>query len=94
MRRLLIDDQRNIESERVARTYEDGLAALQEGEWDILYLDHDLGCFDARGKEYTGYDVLCWLEQNLAFLPKSIVLVTSNPSGRLRMEQVIRKLYG
>ncbi len=91
---LLIDDVRDLKADRVARTYADGIAALQEEEWDVLLLDHDLGCFDEDGREYTGYDVLCWLEENTYFLPTSeIRIVSANPVGRQRMQQVIDKLY-
>jgi hypothetical protein len=91
MRTLLIDDKRNIEATRVARTFEDGIKALsEEGPWDVLYLDHDLGQED--GKDGTG--IINWIEANTQFLPKKIELVTSNPVGRLRMQVVIHKLYG
>lgn len=56
----------------------------------MLCLDHDLG----NATEKTGYDVICFLEENTHFLPKEIFLVTSNPVGRQRMQQVIDKLYG
>ncbi len=45
---LLIDDQRNLPADRVGRTYREGVQALREQRWDLLYLDHDLG--DFRGK--------------------------------------------
>lgn len=92
---LLIDDMRNLKADRVARTFDEGITALQEEVWDVLLLDHDLGCFDSDGKEYTGYDIMCWLEENPEFLPVcDIRIVSSNPVGRQRMQQVIDKLYG
>ncbi|MCK5020932.1 MAG: hypothetical protein KAS32_28215 [Candidatus Peribacteraceae bacterium] len=91
---LTIDDMRTISGTHQVRTYEDGIEALRKEEWDILYLDHDLGCFDDNGREYTGYDILCWLESNQQYLPKRIELLTSNPVGRKRMNVVILKLYG
>ncbi len=57
------------------------------------YLDID-GNFSYEIKEYTGYDVLCWLEQHPEHLPKKITLVTSNPVGRMRMQSLIERLYG
>jgi hypothetical protein len=84
MRTLLIDDFRTIEADR------EGLQALQEGGWDLLLLDHDLGDPDPR---HTGYDLLSWLERNPQFLPKRIELVTANPVGREKMKMVIEKLY-
>jgi len=90
---LLIDDVRTMPVDKIVRTYDEGIQALQENKWDIVWLDHDLGCFK-DGKEYTGYTILCWLEENPRFLPRSIRLITSNPVGRARMQMVIDKLYG
>lgn len=39
---LLIDDQRNLPADRVARTFKEGIDALAEQHWNLLYLDHDL----------------------------------------------------
>lgn len=91
---LLIDDMRNLKADKVARTYQEGIEALEREEWDILLLDHDLGCFDNNGREWTGYDILCWLEDHPEYLPScNIRIVSSNPAGRIRMEAVINKLY-
>ena len=92
MRTLLIDDLRDIKADVIARTFDEGINALtNDGPFDILYLDHDLG--DPTPSK-TGYDVMCFLEANLELLPKKIVLVTSNPVGRQKMQVVIDKLYG
>lgn len=69
----------------VAKNYAEGIKALQEQIWEILFLDHDLG------EEKTGYDVVCWLEKNPINGPAIICLTTSNPVGRDRMIQVIQK---
>lgn len=91
MKTLLIDDLRNIEATRVARTYDEGILALQEDNWDLLYLDHDYGDIDPNK---TGYGVMCWLEVNQKHLPKRIFIVSSNPVGRKSMQVVIDRLYG
>ena len=92
MRTLLIDDLRNIEADRVARTFDDGIVALRdEGPFDILYLDHDFGDDDPKK---TGYGIMCFLEEHPEFLPKKIVCVSSNPPGKAKIEMVIRNLYG
>jgi len=94
---LLIDDQRNLNgfgcdcSAIVARTFDDGLAALQEGEaYTLLLLDHDLGDTDPKK---TGWDLLCWLERNPDHLPKDIKLVTNNGAVYLKMKALVDKLY-
>lgn len=102
MRVLLIDDTReetapNImrKIDLIARTYWTGIDSLVKmGPWDLLLLDHDLSSFDSvNGKEYTGYDIMCFLEANPEYLPKEIKIVSSNPVGRKRMQLVIDKLY-
>lgn len=85
---LLIDDMRNLPADLTCRTYTEGIAALRErGPWSLLLLDHDLG------EDRSGYDVICWLEENPEFLPGEIRCVSSNPPGRARIEQVARRLY-
>ena len=90
MKALLIDDIRDIKADRVARTFDDGIVALKEQKWDILYLDHDLGDSDPAK---TGYDILNWLEANPEYLPVEIFLVTQNPVGREKMLKLIDRLY-
>ena len=93
MATLLIDDQRDLPVDRIARTFSEGIAALIEQHWDVLYLDHDLGDFSgAGGRELTGYDVACWLEQNPQHLPDRIEIVTNNPAGRSNIEFVLRRI--
>ncbi len=90
---LLIDDKReSIIATHIARTYIEGILALQSEHFGLLLLDHDLADF-YNGKEYTGYDILCWLEQNQQYLPEEIVLVTDNASVRQKMQLVIDKMY-
>lgn len=102
MKTLLIDDLRavdfvnqtwNVNVTDVARTFADGINALKEGNIDTLLLDHDLASFDEEGNELTGYKIMVFLEENPEFLPKRILLVTSNPVGRANMQRVIDKLF-
>ena len=94
MRTLLIDDIRNISADIVARDYFEGIKALEDNPpFEILYLDHDLASFDDAGKEKTGYDIMCWLEEHPEKLPKKIEIVSSNPVGRQNIQRVIDKLY-
>lgn len=91
MATLLIDDQRNLPADRVARTYKERIEALRERHWDPVYLD-DLGDFSGvGGRELTGYDIACWLEQNPQFLPDRIEIVTSNPAGRWKIEMALQR---
>lgn len=99
MRVLLIDDCRGvdfIESQYgirptdVARTYADAITQLQNGPWDLVYLDHDLAEPDPN---HTGYGIMNFLEANASLLPKDIHFVTSNPVGRQQMLVVYKRLY-
>lgn len=94
MKTLLIDDERSIvyvnnmwkvQITDVARTFAEGINTLKQGNVDTLLLDHDLACFDDDGKELTGYSIMLFLEEHPEYLPKNIVLVTSNPVGRSKM---------
>lgn len=48
---LLIDDERNLGTEAIARTPEAGKKLLAVGGWECLCLDHDLGTIE------SGYEV-------------------------------------
>lgn len=57
-----------------------------------ISLDHDLGD-DERG---TGYDVLKWLEEQVALYgrkPPKINIHTANPSARSRMLRAKNQIY-
>lgn len=63
------------------------------GNINILSLDNDLG----EGVS-EGYKVLDWLEEQVLtdskfVLPDKIVIHSSNPAARRRMEMVIKKIY-
>jgi CheY-like chemotaxis protein len=91
---LLIDDKPDSKAfavtvDRVARSYQEGISALQERRWDLLLLDHDLGEFDEQGKEYTGHSIATWLEENPRYLPLEVVAVSRNPIGGDRIRAAI-----
>jgi len=91
---LLIDDKRNLPADRVARTFQEGIDALTEQHWNLLYLDHDLGDFSGTGgREMTGYDIACWLEQNPQHLPDRIEVVSNNPAGRRNIELALQRCF-
>lgn len=87
-RHLLIDDVRDFGPMRTARNYHEGIVALQEEVWDVLWLDYDMGigCYD-------GMDVLTWLEENLQHLPKQIQMVSLSPDCREKMRAKAAELY-
>lgn len=86
LRHLLIDDERNLRADDIARTYQEGIDFLSKNHYSLLLLDHDLG------EEKSGYDIMCWLEENQEHLPDKIVCVSSNPPGKKRIDMIIDKL--
>lgn len=65
------------------------IAALSQGSWDILMLDHDLG--EGMG---TGMDVANWLVQNPEKAPFGLIILHSmNPVGRRNMFNLLRTKF-
>ena len=60
-------------------------------DWDILYLDHDLGDFE-NGVERTGLDVMKWILNNLDHAPRKVVCVSANPIGKKNIEGYVKDL--
>lgn len=104
-RRLLIDDTRDESSENIkmrldviARNQWEGMRQLLDnGPWDLLLLDHDLHSYDKDGKEWTGYHIASYLEEqayngNWSVIPKKIICVSSNPEGARRINVALSKI--
>ena len=100
--RVWLDDLREAPPGWVrVRTPEEAIALLETGEVTEMSLDHDLGLVDGD-RERTGYDVLLWLEREVAegrwvFPLPEIGVHSANPVGRARMERAvasIRRLLG
>src|ERR1017187_4711059 len=93
--KLYLDDERTAPEGWVqVRWPDEAIELLHTGAVTHLSLDHDLGD-DERG---TGYDVLLWIEEQVAlygFVPAAIMEVHSaNPAGRKRMEAAIEAITG
>ena len=68
-------DALGVHNVQVVRNYQTAIEQLSIKKWPMLLLDHDLG------EEKTGYDLVCWLEQNPDRIPRYVYLITSNPVG-------------
>ena len=83
--KVFLDDERIAPDGWVqARWPDDVINLLKSGNVTHLSLDHDLGD-DQHG---TGYDVLLWIEQEVAlhrFVPPEVTIHTANPAARQRM---------
>lgn len=96
---LFVDDERPLPNTPtidwdLARTYDDAIAKLDTTRYDIVSLDHDLGCFNADGREMTGYDVALYLadrRHNGHPVPDIVKCHSANPAGRQRIEGVIAR---
>jgi CheY-like chemotaxis protein len=103
MKVLLIDDQRtpvliksqyDIQVTSVATDYNEGIRALKEdGPFDLLLLDHDLGSYNEDGREMTGTDIMQFLLENPIYLPIDIYVVSANPVGAQRMREMAKRAY-
>jgi Cyclic-phosphate processing Receiver domain len=77
------------------RTPEEAIELLRGGGVEELSLDHDFG-LDVGRRERTGYDVLLWLEREVAAgraRPPAVMNVDSGNVGAVtRMEQAIESI--
>jgi hypothetical protein len=83
---LLIDDERPAMTDCIVRCYDLAMELLKLKVWRTVYIDHDLG------GQKTGYDLLCWLEENKEYLPDRIICVSANPVGKEKMDKLIERL--
>lgn len=96
--KLWVDDMRPLPKEcqdegcwQASRTPYEAMVKLELLEFEVLDIDHDMGCYIGN-KEITGYDVLLWLaerKQKGLFVPPVIKIHTSNPAGWKNMKSVI-----
>jgi hypothetical protein len=95
--KVYLDDERTTPDSWV-RTYtpEETIALLVTGDVTHLSLDHDLALGDGpTGRERTGYDVLLWIEEQVAlhgFNPPEMVVHSANSSARDKMNRAIEAI--
>jgi CheY-like chemotaxis protein len=66
----------------IVETAAEAIQALSEGEWDYLFLDHDLGGQQmVESGPGTGYEVAEWLAEHPEHQPPNIIIHSFNPSG-------------
>lgn len=81
----------------VARSFHAAVHLLEMYKFQIVSLDHDLGCFYGN-KEMTGYDVLMWmvdkkLNSNELDHIEKVKVHSANPVGREKMEDTIKTYW-
>ena len=78
------------------KTCDEAIELLKTGKVVRASLDHDLSINATLGfpdKEKTGYDVVCWMEENNVWPIHGVEVHSVNPVGRQRMKMVIEKYY-
>ena len=68
------------------------IALLKSREWDMLFLDHDLGGkvhVDSFSNEKTGYTVAKWLSKHPDWIPKHVFIHSLNSIGALNIQNRI-----
>jgi len=75
-------------------TAKDAIKEVKKGNWDWIFLDHDLGGMQmVESGEETGWEVADFISRNPELAPKiKIVLHSLNPAGRKNMKNVLRRL--
>ena len=79
-----------------AKTYDEAIYWLATDCVLEASLDHDLSIQHTLGykdREKTGYDIVCWMEENNVWPKDGVTVHSMNPSGKFRMEQVIFRYY-
>jgi Cyclic-phosphate processing Receiver domain len=79
------------------KTPQQTIDLLQDGGVSEVSLDHDLGLPDETGREQTGYDVLVWLEEQVAvhgFQSPKLTVHSANPPAHERMQRAIEAIQG
>lgn len=70
------------------KTYQEAIDAFEKYDVIEASLDHDLTKEQTLGfgdSEKTGYDVVCWMEENHIFPVEGVTVHSANPSGAKRM---------
>jgi NAD+-processing family protein with receiver domain len=94
--RVWLDDRREPPAGWVwVRTPHEAIDLLSSGEVEELSLDHDLGLVDDSGRERTGYDVVLWIEEQVAteaLIPPRLAVHSANPPAHERMLRAIEAI--
>lgn len=85
----------HVPSACIVNTAGEAIQKLESSEWDVVFLDHDLG-----GEEYvnsaetnTGMEVVRWVEQNLPKVGKFIVHSLNRPAREMMTAKLLDSGY-
>lgn len=86
---IRIDDMKGLlpPGTKYIKTGKGAINQLSKGEeWNILFIDHDLG---ETGEYRTGYDVALWIAKNEPIIRK-IIIHSMNPVGSNQMYMLFK----
>lgn len=93
-------DDYNVKADYWAKFFEEAIDFLNNHNITFASLDHDLGACESciKNEKYcphvkSGYDVLCWIEENNKWPINGIYVHSSNPVGKEKMNRIIRNHY-
>lgn len=100
MRTLVIDDIRTFKGGELdesmvvyARTPEEGVRLLSQGEWEQVVLDHDLGMNLETFESIDIWPCVEYIENNRnRFRDTQFVVVSSNPYGAASIEAALQSI--
>ena len=76
------------------KTATDAVYFLGNEDWDVVFLDHDLGGETMQPSTWdTGYGVACYLEQMPERKPKHIIIHSFNPVGAMKMRLALPEAH-
>ena len=75
------------------KTAKDAIEQLNKGNWDVLFLDHDLGdeVYVAPEEENTGSGVARWLEKHKDKIPRLVIIHSLNPTGQEYIKAILKE---
>ena len=88
---LITNEEKDIAADLVVNSYEEGRRVLlDEGPWDVLYIDYQLE--DSFIPPRTGLTILQDLKEFPENIPRKIELVSTDPWHNSMMRKEIDKL--
>lgn len=79
--KLFLDDVRPCPPGYIlVRSYDECIVLLENGKFDLVSLDYDLGYGQKKG-----YDVLLWLNEHPEHLPAKLKVHSTHPDGEYMM---------
>jgi hypothetical protein len=76
-----------------AKNYDEAIAQLPKGKWDVVFLDHDLedpSEYNQKSGWRDGTAIADWIREHTPFVGNAICH-SMNPVGRMRMVEILKR---